>query len=439
MSTPSTIKIASGSSKKLASAPILSGKPFRHPRFHSLPHTTSRRNARFNILSPIEHLVDFVGDMASGAEHIIENPIGTINAVIHGESPFTKPSSRPRTGQPFVDGLIGVESNPGPNGPTLPRRRIRNPSNGAHNAMRNVGKSGPIKNSIMAPVATGTTFQGTPMPRARSGKLFGDDCMFIVGSCMVQQISTTISGAPTFVDGAATASNYMYINPSVCCQNSNYSTPTLDCPIQLISVAYRKYQFTRLRARFNPVYGNAAASGALGLAYVSDLTVGSPSSGISTLLRYECSSVAPIWQAQVLDLTDFLDKSKWYTREINHASLNTTAYGILNSIQGTLICSSDITSSLSTVLGFVSFEFEIALMEIGPVQGSSGPSVSLADHLTERLKFSETPAINVDGEGSKDECKTSSTLGNLHCATTSENFVSSANTPLAYRFFQKIK
>jgi hypothetical protein len=277
------------------------------------------------------------------------------------------------------------------------------------------------------------------MPKTRTGKLFGDDCTFIAGSCMVQGVQTGVGGVPVFFDGATNASNFIYLNPSICCQNTNYNSPTMDCPIQLISSAYRKFQFTKLRMKYNPVYGNSNAAGGLGFAYLADLSIGAPSNNISSILRYECSVVAPIWEPQILDLTDFLDKSKWYTREINVTPLVNTSYGILNSIQGTLMVSTDVVSATSTTLGFVTFEYEIALMEIGPVQGSAGPSYTLSDHITDSILRSSAPCLyEGDKEGSKDECKNSSTLNNHNSVTNLDTSVSTANTPLAYRFFQKV-
>ncbi len=306
------------------------------------------------------------------------------------DSLYSSSSPRPRTGNPYTDNLIGIEPNPGPDrkkGASLPRRKSsvkqgiggqrRLSSNNRQVTFRGGGTSSSIR-SIAAPMGIGSAVAGNGLGqslRHRSGRLHGSPCHFITGTCAFQNYSSNAGSGAVFQDGSGNQSVYVYLNPRICCQNAGYGTPLGLCPIGVVSQPWRKFCFTKLRIHYVPTVTSTAQVGAMALAFDPEVITTSSlsSSAIMAYANFESSMYGPMWNPNSLDVTPFLDKSKWYYGETPVAV--STSLLSSESIQGTLLLCGTTLPAVSTTYGMFFMEFELALSELGPVEVFTAPAL----------------------------------------------------------------
>lgn len=296
----------------------------------------------------------------------------------------SRPNNRKRTGIPESDGLVGVEPNPGPP-KKVQNRPLPKPKKG--NWFRKTASGG--RNATYGNVARdifgGTTGMTSVMPASTGGRgsmvfrssgmrnINGTPAHIFTGMCAIQSVGTSATGTIAFYDAANVASTLSYLNPRICCQNSNFSVPSGYCPIGVISQAYRKYCFTKVKYHYIPTSASTGTSVPVAFAFEPELvTTSSLGTTVMAYANFEASMYGPYWSGCSLDVTKYLDRSKWYRGEINSNAYNATW---LEGIQGTLMCAPFPTTLLNTILGMICLEFELAVYELGPTEVASAPAL----------------------------------------------------------------
>jgi len=192
----------------------------------------------------------------------------------------------------------------------------------------------------------------------------------------VQNLATDAGPTFRFSDAGANVTSYMYLNPRICCQNFAYNVPAGNCPIGVISQAFRKYSFRRLVLRYEPTTANTNLSGVVAVMY--DPEVISTSSLGATPMAYanfEASEYGPMWAPWSFNVTPYLDRSKWFYGE-TPANIGTSLISA-QSIQGTFQLCNAAGPALNTNYGMFWFEFELALSELGPTEVFTAPALRM--------------------------------------------------------------
>lgn len=299
---------------------------------------------------------------------------------MHNHDPFHKPivrgGRRERTGNPYTDNLIGVEPNPGPG---LPKKK--GSSKQAIGGRRRLTQAS--DNRYSAPIATGSHYRGnrrTGMVSTGTKMMLGSPAHIFKGRCAFQSCNTTGTGVINFFDGTAAAS-IVYMNPRICCQNSNYNTPQGKCPIGVIAQPFRKYSFRKLRISYEPTSTSTTMQGALALAYDPEVmsNISFSTTTVMNFANFEASAVGSVWAPLSLDLTKWLDRSKWFYGET--PTDPGASYIASQAIQGSLIlCQSTVMEGGATAngryLGMFFMDFELALSELGPTEVFTNPVLS---------------------------------------------------------------
>lgn len=335
--------------------------------------TRIRSHARNPILDVINDVIDTV-------ENIVEAPvretISAVKGVVNGRSA----RRRPRSGVPHVDGLVGIEANPGP--ANLPRRR-KLPI-GAHNQSRHPGSrnnlvvSGSANNSsvsrrVSRPIAVGSVSTKASFNGRGSQTVLGSQAHVFTGRCAVQNLQTITDSTFRFRDANGNTSAFIYLNPRICCQNAVYNTPAGMCPIGVIAQPFRKFSFRRLKLVYEPTSVATTMVGTVACAFDPEaIATFSMGATVMNFANFEASRYGPIWSGWTLDVTPFLDRSRWYFSE----TPVTIGTSILtpNCIQGTLMLAPVAGPAADTIYGMFHFEFELALSELGPTEVFSLPA-----------------------------------------------------------------
>jgi len=240
---------------------------------------------------------------------------------------------------------------------------------------------------------------------SRSGTLNGVPCTYVSGChmCTSIQPATTPATLWDFVDNNAFRSKLLYLNPRICCQNFNYATPSLQCPINFVGSAYRKFCFTKLAFHYAPLTGSTATTTSICFAFAPEPITGG-SNNVPLFASFQASAYGPSWAPLTVDCTKFLDKSKWYACENNvNAIAGSDDAELYSVLQGTFMVAGDSTGLATTVLqGLIFMEYEIALYEMGPQEIGTHPAFTtpLRNKKIEQLQ-SESSSSN-----SADESKT---------------------------------
>jgi len=193
--------------------------------------------------------------------------------------------------------------------------------------------------------------------------------------CAFQNFATNAGGTAVFQDGGGNQSTFVYLNPRICCQNNNYSSPAGNCPIGVIAQPWRKYSFRKLKIHYRPTSATTSTSGSMAVAFDPEVvTTSSLSATVMSFANFEASMYGPVWANNCLDLTPYLDRSKWFYAETS-ASPSTSVLAE-NSIQGTLLLCPINESVTSFIFGMFFMEFELALNELGPTEVFSVPALS---------------------------------------------------------------
>jgi len=291
----------------------------------------------------------------------------------------TRPQGRrERTGNPVVDGLVGVEPNPGPTYKT-PKVR-RNALNRTGGKKRRPGLSGgqTLMGSNFAPMVSGPIGLSSTTPKFKFSNLgtrtlFGIPAHIFSGSCAIQNVVYDAGGICRFSDANTNIANECYLNPRICCQNAAYNVPAGYCPIGVVSQAYRKFQFTKVRYHYLPVNSQSTDVSTVAFAfepsYIATTTLGA---NVMAYANFECSMYGPAWQPLTLDVTKFLDKSRWFSGEINSAAV---ANAFTMAVQGTLQCAKLTSTRVNNQVGIICLEFELAMYELGPTEVSTQPAL----------------------------------------------------------------
>jgi len=132
---------------------------------------------------------------------------------------------------------------------------------------------------------------------------------------------------------------------------------------------------------YEPLGVSTSIVAPIAFAYIPDVESGLTSTTAATLSKVESSIYGPYWKPMVLDLTNYLDKSKWYNRELNNATFSTV---FTLACQGSIFVSSDtVTVTAGTTVGAFTLAYEIMLYDSSPVELSSTPTVKdyIASHL----------------------------------------------------------
>jgi hypothetical protein len=311
-----------------------------------------------------------------------------------GDRPFSapapairsRPNNRKRTGIPESDGLTGVEPNPGPPKKQAQNRPLPKLKQGNWTRKTGVGGRNATYGNVSRDIFGGTSGMTAMMPASVGGRgsmvfrssgmrnVNGTPAHIFTGMCAIQSVGTSATGVIGFYDAANVSSTLSYLNPRICCQNSNYSVPGGYCPIGVIAQAYRKFAFTKVKYHYIPTSASTGTSVPVAFAFEPELvTTSSLGTTVMAYANFEASMYGPYWSGNTLDVTKYLDRSKWYRGEINSNSYNATW---LEGIQGTLMCAPFTTSILNTILGMICLEFELAVYELGPTEVSSAPTLS---------------------------------------------------------------
>lgn len=288
----------------------------------------------------------------------------------------TATSKRPRSGNPVVDGLVGVEPNPGPD-------RKNHKKQGKQKTKSSKGKPRKKRQmrSVAMPISVGTVAQTTTGIRhAGVRRLLGGEAHIFTGRCPVQALFTNASSVPVFTSNSVD-SNYMYLNPRICAQNANYDVPLKQCPISTIACAFRKFCFLKVRLHYVPTVASTTETYGTIVAFdPSVITSTSLANNFMSYANVEASAYGPVWKQYTLDVSKWLDKSRWYYTETsaNIASSIET----MSSIQGTFMLApipfvninGDPVPYANPGLFFL--EFEVALSELGPTEMRISPALS---------------------------------------------------------------
>lgn len=328
---------------------------------------------------------------------------------------IVRSNNRPRTGSPVKDGLVGVEPNPGPPRQSTKtitiKRKIPKQKRGLALAIggrrtlsttMNYGGYGTSR--VQAPIATGLHSSRKNNHFSFVGKgqanVLGSPAHIFTGRCAVQNVATGPGSTLTFLDGAGNLSPFMYLNPRICCQNSAYSVPQGNCPIGVIAQPFRKYSFRSLKLHYEPT----STSTTLGffVAAMFDPEVIASSSLPATQMafaNFEASAYGPVWAPWTLDLTKWIDRSKWYFGETPGTIATSLIAG--QAIQGTVQLCANAGAAASTIYGLMIMEFELALSELGPTEVFSAPAVKAEvllskDESKEEKSEPESPGVMVE-------------------------------------------
>ena len=89
--------------------------------------------------------------------------------------------------------------------------------------------------------------------------------------------------------------------------------------------------------------------------------------------NFECSAFGPTWLPQEVDVTRFLDKSKWFQSEVNGSTSPNDVSGSLG-VQGSFMLCPSADGVASQSYGMFSLIFELAMFELGPTEAFSSPT-----------------------------------------------------------------
>jgi len=312
-----------------------------------------------------------------------EAPMTTVSVGLSQSG--NEPESRERTGVPFNDGLIGIEQNPGP-----PKK-----SQGKRGARKKAAKSKDRRKGLFSTnkSATGTN-RNVSVPAAIAYKMpkqynspgaghtfLGTPCTRFVGRHLIGN-TLTVSGAANtttiaFPDG--TTSNYVYMNPRICCQGSNYNTnPSPACPITRIASAYEKFCFVRASIEYVPLGAGTSLPNSHSFGFVPDCETTVSATLLTNriaMAMLESSTLIPVWRPGHLDLTPYLDKSRWYDCEIDNATLASTYEKLTSVIQGVVVLCNDnggvVTAQSS--FGLIYMAYELVVYDMGPFDLGATP------------------------------------------------------------------
>jgi hypothetical protein len=297
---------------------------------------------------------------------------------------FPSTGVRRRSGNPTVDGLVGVEPNPGPpkhNSKSRPAKRNRKEKAPHHNNRRNAdgGWNRTVGNHTNLPATAGTVMYGSNKAWRGLGThtVLGSTAHIFEGHCAIQNIASNGGGGLLFQDIAGGQGTALYCNPRICCQNSGYSIPSGACPISVMSQPFRKYSFRTLKFHYVPLAVATTMNFPVAFAYDPEvITTSVLGSTVMNFANFEASVFGPVWKNFTLDVTPFLDKSKWYFGE----TPGTIATSLIasQSIQGTLLICSNTATAVSTQYGMLVMEFTIALSELGPTEVYTAPALAVA-------------------------------------------------------------
>lgn len=204
-------------------------------------------------------------------------------------------------------------------------------------------------------------------------RVLGSRAHIYHGRCAFQQLASNGSNVLQFNDTSGYAS-FCYMNPRICCQNANYQSPAGMCPIGVIAQPFRRFSFRKLRIHYQPLFATTATSGVVALAFDPEVITTSSIGTIMGYANFEASSYGPVWMPQTLDLTKWIDRSKWYFGE-TPANIATSLIAS-QSIQGTLMVCPTVMTSPNVAYGMLFMEFELALSELGPTEVFSAPALS---------------------------------------------------------------
>lgn len=277
---------------------------------------------------------------------------------------------RARTGNPYSDGLVGIEPNPGPPKKSGKKQKKSGGKTKRTNRMnrRSIGQS---SGSYTAPVARSVASKHW-IDNGRSGTFLGSPCQVFSGAHMMYSIQIDATGNFLFEDGTNTAT-IGFLNPRVCCQLASFSTPGTNCPLNLISSAYRKFCFTKLRFQWQPVAASTADKASFVMAFLPE-AASAVSNSFLKLTAVESSIYGPLWRPQTLDVTPYLDKSKWYESETSNWGGGLTPSAIAQ-IQGLLTIKGSGNGVISvTQAAILTMEFEIALFDMAPAELINTPT-----------------------------------------------------------------
>jgi len=305
------------------------------------------------------------------------------------ESGAAASNSRPRSGTPYVDGLVGVEANPGPNRKGNNKKngggkqkivRTKHPQQGigGHNKAR-------LNNSALEPATVRGSRSGSINSITVTGTRMvnGSPATIVRGRCAFQGLTTTGTQGIQFQDAGAATSNYVYMNPRICCQNSNYGVPQGYCPIGVIAQPWRRFCFLKARVVYEPLSVTTSNTGTIAMAYDPEVITTSSLTTAMGYANFQCSAYAPVWSRVTLNLTPYLDRSKWFYAETPSAIATSTIS--TQCIQGTLMLWFNQSSiPASTIFGMAFLEFELALNEMGPTEVFTGPALRQLVHASEQ-------------------------------------------------------
>jgi hypothetical protein len=353
----------------------------------ALPHND---NILAPILEDISHAVADIrsGNLASAIDDVISIPSDFYHNLVADASVLVDQTignskvqfNRPRTGQPFNDGLIGVEPNPGPASSLrmkkVPKGTTPSAMKGKMKARR--GAIAPSSRIASIPSLIGVSGRGAPATSYHTStrRILGTNATVIKGVCPIQNFASNAGSSAVFQDSALNQSQFIYMNPRICCQNNSYGVPAGRCPIGVLAQPWRKFCFLKARLHYEPTSVSTASVGTVAFAYEPNAVAqGNDPSGFSTpmsIANFECSAYGPMWSPNVLDITPYLDRSRWYTGET--PSLLGTAVTDDFCFQGTVILCNNTLPAVSTTYGMFKLEFEVAFYELGPTEVRSLPA-----------------------------------------------------------------
>lgn len=338
-----------------------------------------------------------------------------VNSAVNSISQPTnnkKNNKRRRTGEPVVDGLVGVESNPGPgpNKPKMPKPtkkgKTQKIGGKRHLSVRggSVKYGGQLASFQMGQVRNSyTTGRGAKPPKSMGTKrVLGSQAHIFSGTCAFQNLATDASNLWVFQDSSSAKLDKVYLNPRICCQNTAYNTPAGLCPIGVIAQPFRRYTFLKCVIRYVPT--NVGTSSASAIAFAFDPEVIATSAVSTTTMafaNFEASVYGPVWAPLSLDLTPWMDHSRWFYGE-TPATIATSLIAA-QSIQGTLMCCSSISGlTANSIYGLMYMDYTLALNELGPTEVFTGPAFGFHNALMEEEKKLK------ELSSGKDEMKTTS-------------------------------
>jgi hypothetical protein len=346
------------------------------------------RRSHQSILSPVVSDLAQAWDdlthlrLASAFTDITNIPSDFVRAVEDQSASLVDDIARPRTGSPYIDGLIGIEPNPGP--PKLPKKsgsKSKGQKLGIGGRRRlSSGLANPtysVNGAVMAPSAFGTSMSRAGPRftiRTRMARVLDSNAHIITGRCAIQNFASNAGGGAVFQDSNNNQSSFVYLNPRICCQNSAYNVPAGNCPIGVIAQPFRKFSFRKAVLHYLPTAASTTNTSSIAVAYDPEVvTSSSLGSSVMAYANFEASAYGPVWQTFTLNLTPFLDRSRWYMAETPSA-INTSVYASQN-IQGTIMLCPTAQAANSTLYGMFYLDFELALSELGPTEVFSVPAL----------------------------------------------------------------